>query len=237
MKRREENFTLVELMVVIAVICLLTALLLPALANAKKMAKSITCLSNQKQLGLALVNYADDHDGWMIVAQDSFAGHDSTEWKNQLASYLGVKNAPLYTRFPQANKPPFTCPSWLELSVVCPNYAYEGGLGWNIGVGYTTTIWHRKIQELSKLSETVFFQDTTSCPAVYGAPLVKPLSKWTVSSLLAVSSIHRKGLNTLWGDMHGSWDAQRLFIDGKTSPGYTGNAYDYFYWGSGNNGK
>lgn len=60
-KCKSGNFTLVELLVTVAVIAILAGMLLPALNSAKVKVQTITCLNNQKQISLALTQYTQDH--------------------------------------------------------------------------------------------------------------------------------------------------------------------------------
>ncbi len=62
MKRIREGFTLIELLVVIAIIAILAAILFPVFARARENARRTSCLSNVKQLGLAVLQYAQDFD-------------------------------------------------------------------------------------------------------------------------------------------------------------------------------
>ncbi len=67
MKRRTA-FTLIELLVVIAIIAILAAILFPVFAQAREKARSARCQSNLKQLGTAIMMYAQDYDGHWVPA-------------------------------------------------------------------------------------------------------------------------------------------------------------------------
>jgi len=108
-KPRKSVFTLIELLVVIAIIAILAAMLLPALSKARAKARSISCLSNLKQLGLLLRFYADDNDDFSLPYYQT-----GIYWGTRLKEYSN-------------NQKQFYCPSQLKPGVFGYGILYTSG--------------------------------------------------------------------------------------------------------------
>jgi prepilin-type N-terminal cleavage/methylation domain-containing protein/prepilin-type processing-associated H-X9-DG protein len=92
---RAPAFTLIELLVVIAIVSLLAALLLPVVNRATESGRVTACLSQLRQIGLALQLYVDDHDNRLPVMYDALVSANANPGTNTatidlvLSNYLG----------------------------------------------------------------------------------------------------------------------------------------------------
>jgi prepilin-type N-terminal cleavage/methylation domain-containing protein/prepilin-type processing-associated H-X9-DG protein len=116
MKPRARAFTLVELLVVIAVLGILAALLLPALSLVKRKAGQSMCLNNQKQLGMGVLMYLDEHNATFPGWASQHAGFNSSDWiywRTNLA-YPQVEKSPIASTLANVTRKLFRCPLDLD---------------------------------------------------------------------------------------------------------------------------
>jgi prepilin-type N-terminal cleavage/methylation domain-containing protein/prepilin-type processing-associated H-X9-DG protein len=103
---RRTGFTLIELLVVIAIIAILAAILFPVFAQAREKARSASCLSNQKQIGLGIMMYVQDYDETYPMAYYYINGANSA---NGYVQWTGLVNP--YVKQLKGNTTIWVCPS------------------------------------------------------------------------------------------------------------------------------
>ncbi len=149
--RGRAGFTLVELLVVIAIIAILIALLIPALAAARSTANTVVCLSNESEIGVAMMGWADAHAGYAPGAGD-YTGAGAGQ---QVPVNVGVNNVTYV--MPGAPQPAtgviltkgallahgyitspavYVCPSTQRIASAAV-IAYSKGYGWNPPIDWT----------------------------------------------------------------------------------------------------
>jgi len=190
-----KGFTLIELLVVVAIIAILAAMLLPALTRAREKARQAVCMSNLKQLGLAVHMYSNDYDGWL----PSF--YNSGWWPTQIAPYIAPGLTWSFGWSSGAKPGAFVCPSGLKQVCWGLNYSY------NKYVGYAGNYSPQRLNRVLHPESAFLIIDgknaTNSNLGVENAPS-------------QVDFRHSDGANVQWVDAHVTWQSQTQ-VNGWTS--------------------
>jgi prepilin-type processing-associated H-X9-DG protein/prepilin-type N-terminal cleavage/methylation domain-containing protein len=232
-------FTLIELLVVIAIIAILAALLLPALARAKAQSQSAKCLSNEKQIALCYMMYAQDNSDFLPGAAIPYAGGDEAPlgWFVEISPYINNKNTN-WDSFSKSNSMSaqntvVACPSAnLKDSVMETMPAYEayGGYGHN----YAFLCYDIYADPHIKLATVT--KPVTCCMNADALDAAPGLQAWNFGYLYPPSeppdgstggpygyTRHDKGANYAWADGHAALTSWKIISKGQSG------IIDWFY--------
>jgi prepilin-type N-terminal cleavage/methylation domain-containing protein/prepilin-type processing-associated H-X9-DG protein len=179
-----KGFTLIELLVVIAIIAILAAILFPVFARAREKARQTSCLSNIKQLALAILSYAQDYDECLPMCR----WHDGTTWRGF------YQEVPPYIQNAQI----FRCPSDPTVTVrygaSCSN-SYST-MGYNTGVSLGDVNYPAEAYLIMCGLNNYEHTPHNSWPGVCGC------------SPSYMEYLHNEGSNIAFADGHGKWMAE-----------------------------
>lgn len=145
------DFTLIELLLVVAIIAILISMLMPTLKNARGMAKTIGCQNNQKNLGVGHFGYQNDWDGYLVPHYESYW------WENVIAPYAGMRNGYIKPYILPGSV--FTCPEQPKGNGHYPSF------GRNNECGRPAAAWNvipRRITDFTRPSTKFFTADAVS---------------------------------------------------------------------------
>ncbi|MCK4905204.1 type II secretion system protein [bacterium] len=127
--KKGRAFTLVELLVVMTIIAVLSSLMLPALIRAREMARQANCISNLRQIHLAVQMYVQDWEGWYPPVAADILGKQLHRWhgtRSTMGQPFDPAGGPIYPYLRTGEIK--MCPSFVE-------YLQKGGGAFELGCG------------------------------------------------------------------------------------------------------
>lgn len=208
---RRNGFTILELIVVIAVIGILIALLLPAVRTAGPAARRTVCMNNLKQIGLALHNYHDTYGGFPPAYITDADGKPLHSWRVLILPFLD--QAPLYDRIDLTK--PWNDPANAEVSQILPQIYACPSLK-TYGEDHQNTVYQAVIAPGSYLVPTesrVLEENADNSKTLLVVEVAEEFAThWMSPQLVAEANILRFDEETEYQHEHGT---HGLMVDGS----------------------